>query len=259
MQKHIEVATDGSVAEIVLNRPETRNAMTAAMGREIRDAVGELNASDAVRAVIVRGAGQAFSAGGDLDMLEQRAADDPEANRRAMRAFYALYLSIRELRAPSIAAVNGHAIGAGACFAIACDLRYAATRAKLGFTFVKLGLHPGMAATYLLPRLVGPAVAADLLLTGAILDATEAARIGLVNAAVDDPVAAAREKAAAIAACAPIAVAQTKASLRGAFTRSLDDALEAEARAQAIDYATGDLREGIAAVRGKRDPVFTGE
>ena len=176
----------------------------------------------------------------------------------AMKAFYALYLSIRDLRVPSIAAVNGHAIGAGACFAVACDLRYATEGAKIGFTFVKLGLHPGMGATHLLPRLVGPAVAADLLFSGAVIDAAHAARIGLVNEVCSDAVAAARAKAREIAACAPIAVAQTKASLRGAFDRTLDDSLEGEARCQAVDYGTEDLVEGIAAIRDKRAPLFQG-
>jgi enoyl-CoA hydratase len=254
MSAHTRLVVGGAVAELVLDRPDARNAMTAAMGREIRDAVDALNADRGVRAVVVRGEGSAFSAGGDFDMLELRRADGLEANRAAMRDFYRLYLSIRELHAPSIAAIHGPAIGAGACFAIACDLRCAGPMAKLGFTFVKLGLHPGMGATYLLPRLVGPAVAADLLLTGRVVDAGEAARLGLVDDVSDDAVAAARARAAAIAACAPIAVAQTKATLRGAFDRTLDDALEAEARAQAIDYASEDLGEGIDAARARRTP-----
>jgi len=256
--EYTELHVADYVAELVLNRPDTRNAMTAAMGREIRDVVAEVNARDDVRAVIVRGAGKSFSAGGDLDMLGQRSADTADGNRVAMRAFYGLYLSIRDLHVPSIAAINGHAIGAGACFAVACDLRYASAGAKLGFTFVKLGLHPGMGATHLLPRLVGPAVAADLLLTGRILEAAEAERMGLVNGVGDDAVALARDKARAIAGCAPIAVAQTKASLRGALDRTLEDSLEGEARCQAVDYGTEDLAEGIAAVRAKRAPVFRG-
>ncbi len=258
MREYTELHVEDCVAELVLNRPETRNAMTAAMGREIRAAVDEINARDDIRVVIVRGAGKAFSSGGDFDMLDQRRADGADANRRAMRAFYALYLSVRDLHVPSIAAINGHAIGAGACFAVACDLRYASVGAKIGFTFVKLGLHPGMGATHLLPRLVGPAVAADLLLSGTIVDAAEAERIGLVNAVGDDAVVLARDKAQVIAACAPIAVAQAKASLRGALDRTFEDSLEGEARCQAVDYTTEDLAEGIAAVRAKRAPAFRG-
>ncbi|RMH43418.1 MAG: enoyl-CoA hydratase/isomerase family protein [Deltaproteobacteria bacterium] len=258
MDRHIEVTIDGAVAELVLARPDARNAMTEAMGREIRDAVAAVNADGGVRALVVRGEGSAFSAGGDFDMLAERQADSFDSNRAAMLAFYRLYLAIRTLRVPSIAAVHGPAVGAGACFAIACDLRFAGPRAKFGFTFVRLGLHPGMGATYLLPRLVGPAAAAELLLSGRVIEADRAARLGLVNAVVDDPVAAARAQAAAIAECAPIAVAQTVATLRGALDRSLDDALELEARAQAMDYATEDLAEGIAAARARRRPVFSG-
>jgi enoyl-CoA hydratase len=256
--QHIDLSCDGHVAELSLDNPGSRNAMTDAMAQEFRVAIKELNNRDDVRVLIVHGAGSAFSAGGDWDMLEKRAAENPESNRRAMRLFYDRFLAIRRLRVPSIAAVNGAAIGAGACLAVACDLRIAAASAKFGFTFVRIGLHPGMGATHLLPRLVGPGVAAELLLTGRTIDAEEALRIGLVNEVVDDALAAARAKAAAIATAAPVAVQQTKSSLRGAFNRTLDDSLEAEARAQAVDYGTEDLIAGISAVRTNRTPTFRG-
>ncbi len=258
--QHIDLTFDDGVAEIVLSRPEARNAMTPEMGDEIRGAVAELNRRDEVRVAIVHGAGKAFCAGGDLGMLETRAAGAPDANRVGMRDFYDRYLSIRRLRVPLIAAINGAAIGAGACFATACDIRYAAESAKIGFTFVKLGLHPGMGATHFLPRLVGPARAAELLLSGRIVTGADAVGLGLVNAAFprDALLDEARRLARDIASAGPVAVAQTLESLRDPLARTLEQSLEGEARAQAIDYTTADLREGIAAVRDKRAPAFTG-
>src|SRR6185503_17284499 len=143
-RSHLEI--DGPLASIVLARPETRNAMTLAMGIEIERAVGELNERGDVRAVLVRGEGKAFSAGGDLSFIEARARETPEQRRLAMLRFYRLYLSIRALDAPSIAVIQGAARGAGVCFALACDLRLGGAGATLALNFVRLGLHPGMGA-----------------------------------------------------------------------------------------------------------------
>jgi enoyl-CoA hydratase len=251
---------DREVAELVLARPEARNAMTDTMGAEIERAVGEINAAATVRAVLVRGEGDAFSAGGDFAMLAARARLPEAENRAAMSRFYAAFLSIRRVRVPTIAVVAGPAIGAGLCFALACDLRVAAAGATLAASFVRVGLHPGMGATFLLPRLVGPAAAAELLLTGRAISAEEALRLGLVNqvhplAALD---AAARALAAEIAAAAPLAVAQTKATLTAALDTGLGDALEIEAAAQAIDFGTADLAEALQAAAARRPPRFTG-
>jgi enoyl-CoA hydratase len=254
----IELSISGHVAELRLNRPERRNAMTAEMGAAVTAAVAELNENDEVRAVIVCGAGDAFSSGGDFSLLAERAASSPDENRRAMRAFYDSFLSIRNLAAPSIAAIHGHALGAGLCFALGCDLRIAAADAKLGVTFVRVALHPGMGATHLLERAVGAARAAELLLTGRVIDADEALRMGLVSAVhpVAELAAAARRLADELAAHAPVALKQTKATLRE--TRTLNDALDREADCQAVDYATADLAESIAAFRDKRKPVYRG-
>jgi enoyl-CoA hydratase len=258
--QEIRLVTGGEIAELVLVRPAARNAMTDAMGAEIRRAVGELNADTAVRVVLVRGEGEAFSAGGDLSMLAAR-AELPEAeNRVAMRTFYSDFLSVRTLRVPTLAVIGGPAIGAGLCLALACDLRIAAAGVKLAASFVRLGLHPGMGATCLLPRLIGPAAATDLLLTGRAIDAEEALRLGLVNQvhprdALD---VAARALAAQIAAAGPLAVAQTKATLVAAIDRELESALVREADAQAIDFGTADLREALQAAAERRPPRFRG-
>jgi enoyl-CoA hydratase len=180
--------------------------------------------------------------------------------RTRMIAFYRAWLSIRRLEVPTIAAVNGHAIGAGLCLALACDLRYAADSAKLGVPFVKLGMHAGMAATYLLPNVVGPAHARDLLLTGRIVDADEALRLGLVSGVrpADGFLDAVLETARGIAATAPIPSRLTTVALRDGGHADFEAAVQWEALAQPITLATADLQEGIRAAQEKRAPRFTG-
>jgi enoyl-CoA hydratase len=177
-----------------------------------------------------------------------------------MLPFYRTWLAIRDLEVPTIAAVNGAAVGAGLCLALACDLRYAATGARLSAPFTALGLHAGMAATWLLPEAVGVVRARELLLTGRAVDAAEAAAIGLVNGVVpaDSLLDEVLATAARIAAGAPVAVRLTKAGLSGGAFRSFEDALAWEAIAQPVTMATDDLREGIAAARQRRAPRFTG-
>src|SRR5262249_6680395 len=158
------VSRDGDVATLVLNDPERRNAMSEALGEAFAARVAALAADAALRAVVLTGAGDAFSAGGDLAMIQARAdqgAAGGRAARRpirdAMRAFYQLFLAVRDLPCPAIAALNGSAIGAGLCVALACDVRIASAEARLGLNFTALGLHPGMGATWTLPRLGPPA------------------------------------------------------------------------------------------------------
>jgi enoyl-CoA hydratase len=263
----VQIERDGTVAVVVLNDPERLNAMTEAMGQALSAAVDGLAADDGVRAVVLTGAGRAFSAGGDLDLLERMAragnADPGGETRRAHEAFmgrfYRLFLRVRALPQPTLAAINGAAIGAGCCVALGCDLRVAAREAKLGLNFARLGIHPGMAATWTLPRLVGPARAAELLYTGRLLGGEEAERIGLVNRAVpqDAVRAEALALAHAVAEAAPLAVRGTKRSLAAA-SGGLDDALDQEAREQALCYESADLLEGLAAVRERRPPAFKG-
>ena len=163
--------TDG-VATVTLNAPEKMNAMTVAMGEGFETAISELRREppSALRCVVLTGSGRAFSAGGDLEWLMERHHDEPSNNALIMRDFYARFLSVRSLPVPVIAAVNGPAIGAGMALACACDIRIAAPDAKLGITFVGLGLPPGMGSTHWLPTVVGPQRAAELLLTGEVID-----------------------------------------------------------------------------------------
>src|SRR6478736_2196211 len=202
----VERPSDG-VALLVLDNPDQRNAMSDAMTGAWSAAVAALTGDPTVRAVVVTGEGSAFCSGGDTSWI----ASEPDASvddlRRRMLPFYRAWLGIRSLEVPTIAAVNGAAIGAGLCLALACDLRYAATGARLGVPFVKLGMHPGMAATHLLPNVVGPAHARDLLLTGRTVDADEALRLGLVSAVLpaEGFLDGVLEVAGGIAATAPIA------------------------------------------------------
>jgi enoyl-CoA hydratase/carnithine racemase len=247
------------VAMLVLDLPELRNAMSDEMTQSWVRAVEHLAADRDVRAVVVTGEGSAFSAGGNTSWL----ASEPDATvdelRSRMLPFYRAWLSIRRLEVPTIAAINGPAIGAGLAMALACDLRYAARGARMGVPFVRLGIHPGMATTYLLPDVVGAAAARDLLLTGRLVDADEALGLGLVSRVLDpegfrDQVVA---TAADIAATAPIATKLTKSALARGHA-SVEACLDWEALAQPITMATADLQEGIRAVQEKRAPVFEG-
>ena len=143
------------VARLVLDNPSQRNAMSDQMTASWVTAVEELSTDRSVRVVVVTGEGSAFCSGGNTGWIASEPDAEVDHLRTRMMAFYRAWLSIRELEVPTIAAVNGHAIGAGLCVALACDIRYAASGAKLGAPFVKLGMHPGMAATHLLPNVVG--------------------------------------------------------------------------------------------------------
>jgi enoyl-CoA hydratase len=255
----VERREDGVVV-LTLDNPDQRNAMSDEMTASWVAAVDELVGDPTVRAVVVTGEGTAFCSGGNTSWI----ASEPDASvdhlRTRMIAFYRAWLSIRRLEVPTIAAVNGHAIGAGLCLALACDLRYAADGAKLGVPFVKLGMHAGMAATYLLPNVVGPGHARDLLLTGRVVGAEEALRLGLVSRVVprdsflDEVLATAGE----IAATAPIPSRLTTVALRDGGHADFEAAVQWEALAQPVTLATADLQEGIAAAREKRAPRFTG-
>jgi enoyl-CoA hydratase len=261
LRAHLRVdRRDDGVAVLTLDNPEQRNAMSDAMTASWVTAVDDLAADRDLRAVVVTGAGSAFCSGGNTGWI----ASEPDATvdhlRTRMVAFYRAWLSIRRLEVPTIAAVNGPAIGAGLCVALACDIRYAARGARLGAPFVKLGMHAGMAATYLLPNVVGEAHARDLLLTGRLVDADEALRLGLVSRVLDadgflDEVLA---TAAGVAATAPVASRLTTVALRDGGHADFETALQWEGLAQPVTLATADLQEGIAAAREKRPPRFTG-
>ena len=254
----VERREDGVVV-LTLDLPDRRNAMTGELTSAWGTTIASMRGDRSVRCVVVTGEGSAFCAGGDLGWIAESPDMSVDAIRDRMMPFYRTWLSIRELEAPSIAAINGHAVGAGLCLALACDIRYAARGAKLSAPFTQLGMHAGMAATYLLPEAVGAAAARDLLLTGRAVSGDEALALGLVSAVFDREALLdeALSAASRIAGAGPIATRLTKAGLRAGHG-SLEEALQYEALAQPITFATDDLREGLAASRERRKPDFTG-
>lgn len=250
---------EGGVATLTLNDAARRNAMTPELGDALRARVEGLRGREDVRAVVLAGAGGTFSAGGDLQMLERlRQVSFAEA-RVFMLDFYSRYLSILDLPVPTVAAVEGAAIGAGLCVALACDMCIVSEDAKLALNFVQLGLHPGMGATWLVPLRTGPQRAAELLLTGRRFDGREAVRLGLALEATPATETRTRARALAtgIASNAPLATRGLKQRL-GLDRAGLHRALAEEARLQAESYGSSDLGEGLAAAAARRPPVFQG-
>ena len=250
---------DGVVV-VTLDLPERRNMMSAAMTASWARAMAALRADRSVRAVVVTGAGPAFCSGGDLSWIGSEPDATVDDLRARMQPFYRSWLSVLDLDVPTIAAVNGAAVGAGLAVALACDLRYAAEDARLGMPFTALGMHPGMASTWLLPSVAGLAVARELLLTGRMVTGAEAVGLGLVNRAVPaaDVLDEALAAAAAVAAAAPVATRLTKRALADGGHASLAAALEWEALAQPVTLSSADLQEGLAAQRERRPARFTG-
>ena len=256
---HLERYDDG-VAVLTLDNQAQRNAMSAELTEAWVAAVDELAADRGVRVVVVTGAGTAFCSGGNTGWISSEPDATVEDLRTRMLPFYRAWLSIRRLEVPTVAAVNGPAVGAGLCLALACDLRYAAAGARLSAPFVRLGMHAGMAATYLLPEAVGHARARDLLLTGRAVEADEALAMGLVSRVLPAETFATDvlDIARQIAATAPVATRLTTVALRDGGHADLETAVQWEALAQPVTLATADLTEGIAAARERRTPHFTG-
>jgi enoyl-CoA hydratase/carnithine racemase len=251
--------SDSGVVVLTLDLPGRRNAMTAELTSAWGAAVSALQLDRSVRCVVVTGAGSAFCSGGDLSWISESPDLTVGELRDRMLPFYRTWLSVRSLDVPVLAAVNGPAIGAGLCLALACDLRYAAASARFGAPFTALGMHPGMAATYLLPEAVGLPATRELLYTGRIVDAAEAVTLGLAQRTYADEVLlpSVLEIAETVARQAPVAVRLTKAALATRHA-SIDQALDWEGLAQPVTMASADLREGLAAQAEKRRPHFTG-
>jgi enoyl-CoA hydratase/carnithine racemase len=255
----------GHVAILTLNRPEAMNALGApGDGDQVAAACAEVNADRNVRCVVLTGAGRAFSAGGDVKAMKARsgafggsAVDLREGYRnnihRIVRAIYGLEV-------PSIAAVNGAAIGLGCDVACMTDIRMAADHAKFGVTFLKLGIIPGDGGAWLLPRTIGMSRACELLFTGDVIDAATAAEWGLVSRVVPGEALMdeAMKLAEKIAQQPPHALRLAKTLLKQGQTASYDTILEMSAAAQAISHLTEDHMEGVDAILEKRAPVFKG-
>lgn len=245
--------------KIVLNDPDNLNAMSEEMAEEFMELSLKLkSANPKPRALILTGAGRAFSAGGNLAMLEAKTEINPDENRSLMLKFYQSFLGILEVNVPLIAAINGHAVGAGLCLASACDIRICTTKAKLGFTFAKLGLHPGMGATFFLPRILGDSMARELLFTGRVIDAAEALKIGLVSRVVEGDKLEKECEAivAEILTSGPEAVSALVETMRNFTNDPLMTCLQREATVQGFSYASSEFKEGVRATIEKRKPAF---
>ena len=258
MTDGLRVEIDGPVATLTLDRPESLNALTVPVKVALREALESIASDRAVRAVIITGAGRAFCAGQDL--AERESPDAAPLDVEVRDRYNPIIRAIRSMGQPVIAAVNGVAAGAGASLAFACDVRIAAEEARFVLAFGRIGLVPDSGATWFLPRLVGPAKAAELALVGDPLDAAEALRLGLVSKVVpgDGLLDEARAMASRLAEGAPLALALTKEALQRSSTIDLDEALEGEAKLQGIAGASADHAEGLAAFKEKRPPRFSG-
>ena len=247
------------IATITLDRPGALNALTVPLKLELLAALRSVARDRGVRAVVLTGAGRAFCAGQDLkERLEPDAAPlEVEVRDR----YNPIITAMRRLDQPIVGAINGVAAGAGASLAFACDVRIAAEGASFVLAFGRIGLVPDSGATWFLPRLVGPAKAAELALLGESLSAAEAERFGLVARVVpaEALAAEARSMALRLAGLAPLALALTKRALERSWSVDLERALEDEAYRQGIAGATDDHAEGLAAFVEKRPPRFTGE
>lgn len=233
------------VAVLTLSNPARRNAMNLELSRLLVDAVAAATVDGGVGAIVVTGEDPAFCAGGDLAELT---AADPAT----LRAVYAGFLAIADCPIPTIAAVNGAAVGAGLNLALACDLRLAGPRAKFDARFLQLGLHPGGGYTWMVQRVMGPQGAAAVTLFGQVLDAAEAERSGLVHRVAEDVVGAAVEMAARAAAAHPELVRTTKATMRVTAGMSAQaDAVEVEVRAQAASVNSVDFRDRLTALQAR--------
>ena len=252
--------TAPGVALVTLNLPRLRNAMTTELTSAWAAAMDDVAGDRSLRAVVVTGAGSAFCSGADLSWLDQGNLSDntPDRLRDKMLPFYRSWLVPQQIPVPVIAAVNGPAVGAGLCLALACDLRYAAPTATFSAPFTQLGTHGGMAVSWLLPEAVGMPRAREMLYTGRVVTAAEAAAWGLVSGVADDVTEYALRVAEGIAQAAPIAVRLTKAGLAQGSRGGFDAALQWEALAQPVTMATADIHKGIQARREHRAPVFDG-
>lgn len=256
-----ELSEEG-IATITLNRPSNRNSMTADLLEDFGKCIERIKNDRKVRCVVITGKGDSFCAGADFKAgaaFEDDVGYQSPWEKLRYNA-YGNFLTVCDLRVPVIGALNGHAIGGGLGLALVCDIRVANETARYGSNFVRLGLHPGMATTYILPRLVGLPKANELIFTGRVITGAEAAQIGLANYAVpkEEVLKKAMEIAREIASAAPLAVKWSKDSLMQNVPFNPKPAALLEAHMQSRSFETEDTKEGVKALLQKRVPKFSG-
>lgn len=258
----LEYEVVGAVAIVRLNRPDVLNAFNDELGHAAVEAVQKASSDEAIRCIVITGAGRAFSAGEDLGALAEgyNAGEAPDLGRTLVDRYNPLIRAIRAAPKPVVAAVNGVAAGAGASIALACDFRIASEHAKLVLAFIKVGLIPDSGAVWFLTNTVGAARAWELAATGDPIGGDEALRLGLFSKVVpaDDFDSTWRTFAEQLAAGPTRAFALTKRLVQGASERSLDEQLDEEVAAQTEAGRTADHLEGVQAFLAKRRPDFTG-
>jgi 2-(1,2-epoxy-1,2-dihydrophenyl)acetyl-CoA isomerase len=258
----ILLRVEDGVAWITLNRPDRLNAFAGDMRDRLHDALDRAAADPDVRVIVITGAGRGFCTGADVEVMSDLLQRGDDATFETLvQAGMRVVRRLRQIEQPVVAAVNGPAAGAGASLALACDFRLASERASIGITFNRIGLHPDWGATWTLPRLVGPGRAAELVMSGRMVDAREAERIGLFDRVFaedwfDDEV---RKTAKELAEKPPLALRLAKQTLAASLASDLDAMLSAEGERQMRCFRSADAKEGISAFNEKRRPVFRGE
>jgi methylglutaconyl-CoA hydratase len=255
----IQLAIDSGVATITLNRPEKRNAISYELIEDLLAALDEVASSPAL-VLILTGAGKAFCSGMDLDSLKALTGRSSEQSLKDSEAMARLFRSLYDFPKPTIAAVNGAAIAGGCGLATLCDFTLAAAEAKFGYTEVRIGFVPAIVSTFLL-RQIGEKQARDLLLTGRIIDAGEAHRMGLINEVVasETLMPRARELAAQLMENSPASLTSTKRLLSDHARQELDKQIQSAIRENAAIRSTRDFREGISSFLEKRKPEWSGK
>jgi enoyl-CoA hydratase/carnithine racemase len=257
--KHILFDVEDGVATITLNRPERMNAFHFGLGAELENAYARCDEDDAVRTVVLTGAGKAFCAGADMGGGD-KTFDDVEGSRRAAGSHGGRRLAAWQVRKPVVAAINGHAVGVGLTLAMQCDLRFVASDAKLAFAFVRRGIIPELASHSMVPRIIGFSRAADLMLSGRTIRGEEAAQLGLASEALpaDEVVPRAREWARDVAVnAAPVSVAIAKRLLWEGVTETPRETIAKEGQLFAWVGSQPDAVEGVRSFLERRSPEWT--
>jgi 2-(1,2-epoxy-1,2-dihydrophenyl)acetyl-CoA isomerase len=259
MAEELEISDEGSVRWIMLDRPKAKNGLTDQINQRIITALGEAEEKRAIRAVVLTGRGGTFCSGADLRSAPPGGLDEIEHHLRTY--FQGLIRAIRKVPKPVIGLIDGVAAGFGCDLALACDLRIGTERTRLGEVFVKRGLMPDGGGTFMLPRLIGLGRALEMMLTGELVGAEEALRMGLLNRIVPSAEAESHTRTFAqqLAAGPPLVHARVKRAVYGSLAGTLDEALEVEAQGQLELTRSQDFLEGVSAFFQKRPPEFKGE
>ena len=254
------VEKEGAIATLVLNRPERLNALLPTLVLSFPRAIEDVRKDDAIRVLIMTGAGRAFCAGGDVGTKGKDKTYQELSQRWSRFLIGPVAISLRNLEKPTIAAINGAAVGAGVSLFLACDITIASENAKFGLAFVKVGLVPDAGATYFLPRKVGISKAIELMCTGDMINAEEAERIGLVSRVVpqDKLMEEVRELAEKLAKGPPIAIGLIKRAAYKSLDNNLEQQIDFEDYAQSLCFKTEDHKEGARSFMEKREPDFKG-